>query len=174
MNKSIEYIKRRVSSDDGNTVRMPIDGWDKASVVNPINYFKINFQHMIDLLKEENKIIFNFKTDSSEKEMEIIIDYNPDAEFDYFTMISTTHDGTLLFTIDALNDILERLFSVSTYKAEGVTLDFLIHTLDYDISYIIGDIIIHRDFGLKNINNNKMYGVTETIVLPIKFISTHK
>lgn len=161
MNKSVEFVKNRIIN--GLTNEMPTDGWTNAEIVNPIKQY-MRIPEFTNVLKD-NKITVIIKCDQGESK--IIVKYNPDSEFDYFTTKSTTHDGTTLFTFEAINEILFRPFQFATMpKSSGINQS---NFTEYDYEYIIGDIIIHREFGRKNINGHNWYGETDTIVMPIKF-----
>jgi len=161
MNNSLEFIKNRIA--EGHTDRMPVDGWEDANIINPIS----NYERMPEIcgVVKDNEI--NVTMQCQEGSSEITVKYDPNIKYEYFTMRSVTHDGTLAFILDAIEEILLRPFRLATVPADsGVTQN---NFFKYDYEYIIGDVIIHKDFGMKDINGHKWHGVTNTIVLPIKF-----
>jgi len=169
MNKSVEYIKNRIINDSENVHHMPKDGWENVNVTNPLNQFSYLVPKIKPLIKDNQfQFSINHKEDEL-KEINVRIKYNPDAQFDYFTMETSTHDGTFLFTSQCIGKVLDRLLTVSTYAKNKVNEDFYNNTFDYDINYIIGDIVIHSDFGMKNINGNDWHRQTDIVILPIKF-----
>jgi len=163
MNKSLEYIKNRVINNPDSVNNMPTDGWDDTLVINPME----KYLEFIPTLKEcfinDNEFLVNLSSDQGK--FNINIEYNTEADFEYFTIESSTHDGTLIFLYDAIQELLYRLLKLGTVpKSKQIdNID------DYNYKYIIGDIIVHRDFGTKNINGNKWLGETDIVVLPIKF-----
>jgi hypothetical protein len=156
-------MKSRISS--GQTDKMPTDGWDNAEVLNPIRQYINMLPDYKEKLNNENEITLVAKCDKGQSK--ITVKYNPNSMYDYFTTRSTTHDGTLLFTLEAIEELLFRPFKLATLPKDArINQD---NFTNYDYEYIIGDVIIHRDFGIKNINGNNWSGETDTIVLPIKF-----
>jgi len=166
MNNSLKFIKSRISIEQ--TDKIPINGWDKAEVINPINQYIKILPDYEQKLKENNEITLTATCDIGNSD--ITIKYNPKAKFDYFTTKSTTHDGTLLFTLQAIEELIFRPFQLATLpKDSGINKN---NFTEYDYQYEIGDILIHRDFGMKKINGHIWHGETDTIVLPIKFKCT--
>ena len=114
----------------------------------------------------DDKIEVRLKANGKEIILGVI--YDADANFDYFTNTKTTHDGTCIFTEQAILELLNKMLFLKTCY-NNASEEFIENPLDYNIKYIIGDILIHNDFGMKNINGNMIYAQTETLVLPIKF-----
>ena len=163
MNNSINFIKNKISNDQTN--KMPVDGWDNAEVLNPIK----QYMRLLPDLEEslEKKSEFTLVADCDKGKSKITVKYDPNSEFDYFSTRSITHDGTLLFTLDAIEELLLRPFKLATMpKDSGINQS---NFFEFDYQYTVGDIVLHRDFGMKNINGNHWHGETDTIVLPIKF-----
>lgn len=162
MNRSIEFVKSKIINNEANGI--PIDGWDDSLILNPIDYY---MRFIPDLnIKNGNKLFIIMKYDNG-KQSKITIIYNPYIDFDYFTMKTTTHDGTLLFTLESIEKLLYKLLQLNTMPKD-IPIDEN-NIDDYDYVYTIGDIVLHRDFGIKSINGNNLRGETDTIILPIKF-----
>jgi len=167
MNKSIEYIKNTILNRP-ETINIPKDGWDKAIVINPMKKYK-ELEPKITI--NNNK--FEIRLECDQGKFINTIEYNPNAEFDYFTTERSTHDGTLIFTLNNIQKILIKILKKETYYTK-IPQDVIDNPFNYNYKYIIGDIIIHQDFGIKNINGNKWPGQTDTLVLPIKFEYSEK
>lgn len=167
MNKSVEYIKNRIINNPDIVSQMPINGWNKSVIINPMERYLQLLPTLESCFVDNNKFLINTRCDLGKTN--ITIEYDKDAEFDYFTMETTTHDGTMLFTEQCIEKLLYKLFQIGTYAKNKVTSDFIENPFNYDIFYTIGDIVLHRDFGMKNINGHNWSGQTDIVVLPIKF-----
>jgi len=163
LNTSIEFVKGKIVNDQTNGI--PVNGWDDSLILNPIDYYK---RFIPDLnIKNGNELFVTMKYDNG-KQSKITIIYEPDIiDFDYFTMEITTHDGLMLFTLKSIKELLYKLLQLNTMPKDTPIDENNID--DYDYVYTIGDIVLHRDFGIKNINGNNLSGETDTIVLPIQF-----
>lgn len=167
MNKSIEYIKNRILNNPESVNNMPINGWDDAKIINPIEMYLKYISELKDTFVNDNEFKVLLSSDSGK--FNINVEYDPDSEFDYFTTKGSTHDGTILFTSESIQKLLYNLLQLGTIPKSKVTQSVIDNPFDYDYKYIIGDVILHQDFGMKNINGNTMYGQTDIVVLPIKF-----
>ena len=72
------------------------------------------------------------------------------------------------FLEEAIQKLLYKPLQLGTiYK--DIPYDVAENPYNYNYKYIIGDVIVHRDFGRKVINGCEMTGETNIVVLPIKF-----
>ena len=165
INRSIEYIKNRILNDPDSVMNMPIEGWDDAMIFNPIHFFTTIPEFELLSITDSLQLVLS----NEERKINLNIKYDPLASFDYFTMNCITYDGTLYFLMESIGDLLFKLTTLQTYFNADETKDFRKNPFNYDVKYIIGDIIVHRDFGMKSINGHEMMGETNIIVLPIKF-----
>ena len=167
MNNSIKYIKHRITNTPETLLDMHIEGWDTSLIINPIEKFKQYIPAFSRLIKDnEFKIVHQVR---SEK-INVNIKYDDTfTDFDYFTTERITHDGTLCFVEEAIQKLLFKLMYLQTSYTNKTHDDFFNNPHKYNIEYIIGDVIIHRDFGMKNINGMEIFGETNIMVLPIKF-----
>ena len=164
--KSLEFIKNRFNSDNCNKEFSKND------------YKSLCEQSTLDWLNSRlfesgsNKWDLTLTgTDENGKDIKFLtsITYNPNAEFEYFTMQRCTCDGTLIFYNDLMEEILRSLASGETYNKEKEPNDFANHLADYDRIYEIGDLVFGDEF-------NKKFGIKEkpwmqsrfTVFLPIK------
>ena len=166
MNKSVKYIEDRIINTP-NSINIPISGWDKAIVFNPIEQYLCLLPELKSCFISDKE--FSVVLISNNDKINITIEYNSDVEFDYFTTITTTHDGTLFFIEEAIQELLIKLLKLETHAKNKITSEFIENPFNYNVKYTIGDIIMHTDYGMKNINGNKIHGETNNIVLPIKF-----
>ena len=101
--------------------------------------------------------------------------YNPNADFNYFTTDISTHDGTLLFMGQAIERILSKILTVQTQYREVIPKGFNENDFfEYDYFYEVGDILVHSDVGMKNINGRNIMGQRDIMMLPIKFSMMRK
>lgn len=166
MNKSLEYIKNRIINNPNSVSKMPVDGWDDALIINPMDKYLYYIPTLKDCFISDNE--FSVRLSEDRGEFGINIEYNPDAAFEYFTMENSTHDGTLLFVEEVIQKLLYKLLQFGTVP-KRITEDIVGNPTDFNYKYIIGDIVMHRDFGLKSINGHQWDGETDIVVLPIKF-----
>lgn len=166
MNKSIEFIKNRIG-DNSFTSNMPTDGWDDSVVLNPMEQYLQYNPEFKSCFISDNEFQTTLECDLGKTNVNV--QYNPDSDFSYFTMETSTHDGTLCFTFSSVEKLLFKLLRMGIYDKNVVTSDFIENPFNYNIKYIIGDVIIHTDYGSKTINGRVMDGVTDIVVLPIKF-----
>lgn len=166
MNKSLEYIKNRINNTPDSVEDMPTEGWDNSLIINPMEKYMQYTPSFKNCLVNDNE--FSVKVSCNQGEFKLNIEYDNEAEFEYFTMESTTHDGTLLFLEDDIMELLHKPLQLKTLP-KRVMDDVLNNPCNYNYKYIIGDVIVHRDFGRKSINGRDMRGETDLVVLPIKF-----
>ena len=166
-NNSIQYIIDRITNMPDTVMDMPIDKWDEAWIINPIEKFKHMIPELSQAIKNNEFRIVN-NLESGDINVKIKYDENI-SDFDYFTMVRTTHDGTFYFVEKGIRELLFKLIYLQTTFSKKTTDDFFENPHMYSIEYTIGDIVIHRDFGMKNINGMEIYGETNIMVLPIRF-----
>lgn len=167
MNNSIQYITDRIINTPNTVLNMPIEGWEKALIVNPIEKFK-QYIPIFSGLIENNEFKIVHETELGNIKVNIKYDKNI-SDFDYFTMEQVTHDGTLYFIEETIQKLLFKLIYLQTSYSNKTHDDFFENPQKYNIEYIIGDVIIHEDYGMKNINGMEIFGETNIMVLPIKF-----
>ena len=110
-------------------------------------------------------------TDDNGKGFKILtsINYNPDADFEYFTMQRCVCDGTLIFYSDLVEDILLSLTGGETYNKEKEPDDFINNQYEYDRVYEIGDLVLGDEFSSKFATKEKPWMQSRfTVFLPIK------
>lgn len=169
---SVEFIQKRIN-EGGMFGDFPKDNWDKAEKFNILEY--INNAETKKLLNQKHNI-FEYIQEELEtkvhKKRKITVKYVPDDEYDYCVIKSSTHDGTMLFTMDLIVEVLEYICNGSTHNNKKIPKEMNINdansVFSYDVEYIIGDALLHKDFGMKNINGHTWAGETDIIAIPIK------
>lgn len=117
---SLQYIKQRISE---GTTNLSDCNYKTMEVFNTIDIF----ERMCNSRSLENGVAI--ETDNN-KIAEIF--YNPDVEFNYFTMSRNSNDGTLLFDLETMQDVLSKVLYCQTYNNAVLSeipdsQDFLIH-----------------------------------------------
>lgn len=142
MGKSLDFIKERVSF--GGSYGISMDVLSKAieeSFIDVLN----SVPHLKELSDKNNiKLVL---TGDDNKKRSVIIKYNPDADFDYFTTESCTCDGTLYFMNTVINEVLNNVFTSATYNKSVAPENYENNLWDYDMEYIVGDFVIMDEFG---------------------------
>ena len=110
MSNSLEFCKKRASYP--NFSSYSDRDWSKAFESEAIrlvdNMFKGEREYELGATLDNGvKIHYNIK-----------FEINPDGEFDYFTSYSFLSDGTLLFLGEAMDKIIDKVFSLGTYNKE--------------------------------------------------------
>lgn len=100
----------------------------------------------------------------------VTVIYNPEANFDYFTNYQSRNDGTLLFTIEAMQQVLLNVMNIKTYCTTKVPDDFVENFESYNVTYTIGNIISVCEHSEKFGTKEKPWMMQrDTAMLPIKF-----
>lgn len=103
------------------------------------------------------------------KEVNIEVQYNPDADFDYFTTESCICDGTLMFYFDLCREILEKLFFGNTQYKPKLPENYEKDMDKYIIKYVVGDFVFSDEFGEEFATEDKPWMLSRfSVMLPIK------
>lgn len=173
MNKSQEFIIDRIKNGYCSD-EFIAEEFEKTLCLRP---FKVLPPNLIDLVKDDSlTLMLEGETLSGDKgTTKITLRYDPNAEFEYFTSDICTHDGTLTFLMDAIGNIINKLFELGTYNISNIPPDFKDHVWDYDYEYIIGDFVINSQVDDKYAPEDKPWMKEKQIVtLPIKWKWTKK
>lgn len=124
----------------------------KQTLINPIN--------RISNILESNGYGSNLVLEHIKYDQTINDDY------DYQIIRSSSHDGTLLFTISLMDKALLPLINKQTYCNNTITQEELKNTTD--IEYIIGDIRVETEFGMRDLPAGRFSGQTDTVYIPVR------
>ena len=161
MGKSSEFIKNRIESE----IAYGFDNthFESLTEYNSKDVFK-NF-HIFTDDKTETKLIYKLGDDKADLEMDII--YNPDADFEYFTMERCRCDGTLLFIQELMEKCVEKIIRLQTCNKEKQLPSDL---SGHKITYTVGDFVVGTEHGEQFSTKEKPWMLERfTIMLPIKF-----
>lgn len=93
------------------------------------------------------------------------IHYDPDADFDYFTSVSSINDGTLCFYFQDLANCIGKVIGILTYAKWKKPPKAGDH-----IKYTIGNYIVLDECGGDYVPKDKPWMKTRTtIMLPVKY-----
>lgn len=100
----------------------------------------------------------------------VSVEYTPDGDFEYFTSKTFESDGTYVFYLNALENLITRIDTGGTYNKDKVTNDFLKNPGLYYVRYKVGDAVMLRRF--KTVTNDSGFsfpGEMVSICIPIKW-----
>lgn len=159
--KSLDFVTERIKS--GSTGLTDIK-FDQITELYFRDMFKTIFEQEFP---EDNKVMIE-----SDNKLIAEVIYDPNADFNYFSMTRCIHDGTLSFVIQLIEELLTKVFGCKTYNQEVLpnAQDFDIFIQTHYIKYTIGDIVLGVEHDGDFIFEDKewMHERT-TAMLPIKF-----
>ncbi|MGZ9868226.1 hypothetical protein ACU3L3_07365 [Priestia endophytica] len=91
-------------------------------------------------------------------------DKNVNSEYQYHVIETTSHDGTMLFSQQAIDKALLRLVNKQTAYKLTLPEDKEVK----DVSYTVGDVKLESEFGEVDLPSGKHAGVKETIKIPVR------
>lgn len=165
--KSLEYIKQTIAS--GRTGLTNVD-WEDLSETSFKDAFKQMYQHDFP---ECNRIETRTSKDGGDLIAEFI--YDPDVDYNYFSMERSTHDGTFLFIGETITKLLHKVFMCGTYNKE--VMDGIPSPMEdenffkmHHLKYTVGDIVLGTEFDGDFVPEDKKWmRERTTAMLPIKF-----
>lgn len=164
MGKSLEFIKERIKS--GGTNGMENNKYNWMEEQTPFEVLKESLKLAIT-----GSILCNqaFRYNILNKgTFKVKLIYNPDAEYDYFTMQRCSSDGTYAHLYELMEICVENIINLKTYfKPVKIPKDLSEHT----IIYTIGDFVLasETDRGKFKTENKPWLDCRFTAMLPIKF-----
>lgn len=164
MGKSLEFIKERIRSGETNGMENNKYDWMKEQI--PFEVLKESLKLAItgsilcDQTFEYN--ILNKGT------LNVKLIYNPDVEYDYFTMQRCSSDGTYAHLYELMGICVENIINLKTYfKSVRIPKDLSEHT----IIYTIGDFVLASETDREKFKteDKPWLDCRFTAMLPIKF-----
>lgn len=157
---SVDYIKRRIS--EGNTDLL---GCKYESMVefNPVDIF--------EKMYKSRDLETGITVGNNEHQVASIC-YDPEADFNYFSMSRNANDGTLIFDLEVMQDVLCKVLSCQTYNKAVLTEvpDDEEYFNNHHFKYTIGDIVLCQEYGDEFATEEKPWLKRRTTaLLPIKF-----
>ena len=168
MGKSLDFAKKRIATGECNG--MENNNYDTMFECNSLEI--INNMYGSFLWKDDVcKYTLDIQENEQEGEIEITIKYDPDAEFEYFTMERCVNDGTLYFFEDLFFNIINKIYGYQglTYNVEKVPSDFLDNPFNYNLKYTIGNFVCGTENSYSFATEDKPWMTCRfTAMLPIK------
>lgn len=143
VNKSLKYLKKRKQDGDldGNSWLMLSD------FSNPTirNFFEM-FQELYNEIDCADGLDLVRKWKIADKEVDVNIKIVPckDGKFDYFTSFGSYNDGTLMFYLQSIAKVVEKVSSAQTHFSQKYSLEEVIEKLqsgEYYVLYEVGDMV---------------------------------
>lgn len=159
MSKSIDFCKQRAKESDFDFL--------PGTQFNEVNSLDILETMFNDNAKE---IISLITKDGLELPNNITVIYDPDADFDYFTNARCRNDGTLLFALENMQEVLIKVIGAATCYRLKMPKDILYSTSKYHCTYTIGNIVTATEHSKEFSTEEKPWMTQrDTAMLPIKF-----
>lgn len=167
MGKSLDFVKNRIASGVCNGMEN-----NKYECIQELEFLDVleNYQHNV-IFDEENvckKILHMTSLTNSTSDIEIQVKYDPNAEFEYFTMERCRCDGTLFFFYELVATVLNKVFTLGTHNKEKVPSDYDNNPFAYKVKYVIGNPVIAIEHGREFATEEKPWMLDRfSVMLPI-------
>jgi len=148
MSKSLEFCKTRAS--DPTISKYADRDWSKATE-HDIRPF------LADLPGPR------YTLSSGDGDYGVYITVDPDADFDYFTSNSFLSDGTLVFLLESIENLVQKVITLGSYNKElgppepGNT-----------VNIVVGNYVLLTEYGKFDTENGAWLNERTTVLLPIK------
>lgn len=164
MGKSLDFVKQRIATGECNG--MENNKWERLDEVPFMDIY--NFD-----TKEKRTLPYTceymYIVDNENKSFTITLNYDPEAEFQYFSTSQCICDSTLIFEIDNTVNIIAKIFKCETYYSPIAPDDFEEYPWRYDLVYTVGNFVngmeINDEFAPKD---KPWMRCRFTAMLPIK------
>ena len=159
--KSLDFVNQRIKSGLVSGISKDIK-FDSMSEVNFLEFCRE--RNIIDKDKTYREI--KCKVVDREEYMTQIIQYNPDADFQYFTMARCRCDGTMLFYLDLMLECIDNMLEFHTWCKE---VEIPKELIGVTLKYTVGDFVLAEEFGDQFTTTEKPWMRSRfTVMLPIK------
>ena len=164
MGKSLEFAKQRIATGECNG--MENNKWERLN--------EVHFMDVYNFDTEEKRSLpytceYKYIVDNEDKIFTITLNYDPEAEFQYFSTSQCICDGTLMFEINNMIDIIAKIFKCETYYSPSLPNDFEEYPWRYDLVYTVGDFVTGMEIDNKFAPKDKPWMTCRfTEMLPIK------
>ncbi len=171
---TLEYINNILETNPNRLYDwVKFTNWNKASKENPIKWiYQITGDTKKYLLSENSFINTSINQDDYEKNIKIF--YSKDFDPNLVKFRGSKHDGTLLFSLEHIQDIFSGLLDGSTYCTENIPEENYGDNPEiffkYDLVYTVGDLLWSKEY-VDHVDekHGKMFpGVKDEFALAIK------
>ena len=168
MGKSLDFIKHRIATGQCNG--MENNEWKRLDEIP----FTDVWYNMLFNKDKPNYIslpaYFDVYLDCDKtKKIVIIIQYDSKSEFQYFITKQCICDSTLLFEIQNMQNIINKIINLETYYSPILPDDFEQYPWKYDLIYTVGDFVSGMEIDNKFAPEDKPWMTCRfTSMLPVK------
>lgn len=157
MSKSIDFCKQRIKESDLDF--LPGTQFNEVNSLNILEtMFNDNTKEIISLISKDGLELAN----------NITVIYDSDADFDYFTNARCRNDGTLLFALENMQQVLLNVLTATTCCKTKMPKDY--SSSKYHCTYTIGNIVTTTEYSKEFSTEEKPWmAQRDTAMLPIKF-----
>lgn len=161
MGKSLDFVKQRIAS--GKCNGMENNKYDSMIEQNALDMFKRFGFFRDDVMSRTKK----YTTEDMKSSFTVTFIYDPDADFEYFTMERCNCDGTFIFFNELIGRCIDKIANLKTYN---IRKDIPEDLDGYSIIYTVGDFVLAEEFGNEFVTEEKLWMQSRfTVMLPIKF-----
>ena len=168
-NYSLKFVQDRIASGLCNGMEN-----NRYEIMQEIDLLEA-VQHYPKLFSEDKKAYeytlsgVTMEDTNLKGDIEICVQYDPDAEFDYFTMERCRCDGTLLFFTDLIAKVINNVLLFQTYNKAKVPSDYGNNPFVYKLKYVIGNPVIAIEHGKEFATDEKPWMMDRfSVMLPIR------
>ena len=160
-NNSLDFVKNRIDSGETN---LSISDYESIIQVNLLNWLRDNDN-------EEVASCISDEISVTNGDFNYTIKYDPNCEYDYFTMSRCNCDGTLIFYNELCSKTLNKVINAETCKSDSMTDEIYDNIKDYIVEYTIGDFVFGDEYDLEKFGTKEKPWMHSrfTVMLPIKF-----
>lgn len=156
MSKSLTFCQTAAS--DPNRSNLSDRDWSKAKEIDS-EYF---FEPYLGGVQSYNIMIQEGDCDEP-KALHVDIEFDEDADFDYFVCSSLIHDGTLLFVTNAVSDCIMKVGLAQTYDSRK-------GPHKSHVKYTVGNFVVLNEYDKDFAPPDKPWmNERTTVLLPIKY-----
>lgn len=168
--KSLEFVKKRIDSGECGDMKNNHYSSMREVCFTDIASQKLNTDIVDRKSDSEWKLKLYAKSECGDKkQVNIEVQYNPNTDFDYFTMKSCRCDGTLIFYFELCEKILENVFLGNTQYKPKLPENYENDMDKYIIKYVVGDFVFANEFGEEFATEDKPWMLSRfSVMLPIK------
>lgn len=167
MGKSLDFVKNRIASGFCNG--MENNQYECMHELELLDVLE-NYQHNV-IFDDRNvckKFLNMTSITNSTDDVEIQVKYDPNAEFEYFTMERCRCDGTLFFFYELVATVLNKVFTFGTYNKAKVPNDYESNPFAYKLKYVIGNPVVAIEHGEEFATEEKPWMLDRfSVMLPI-------
>lgn len=171
MSKSIDFCKQRAKESDFDF--LPDAQFNEVNSLNIIKevldiMFRCDTKEFVSTITKGGIEFASTNDDNKSRKVKVM--YEPEADFDYFTSSRNVNDGTLLFALENIHNVIYHVVCGNTYCKTKVSKEYLDNLDKYAFIYTIGDIVIATEHSKEFSTEEKPWMTQrDTAMLPIKF-----